>query len=94
MERQERAAAGHGLCFHPLPVVAQLLGISQRGVERLIATGELRPRRITPGRVGVRSDELDAWIMAREVARSDENDWFVDSCELALATGIPSPKGV
>jgi prophage regulatory protein len=49
--------------------VAERLGLSVTTVWRLRKRGELPPPiRVSPGAVGWRADEIDAWLGARERA--------------------------
>lgn len=46
---------------------ANAASLPQRSFERLLASGEVPSVQLTPGRVGIRVSDLDAWIESRPV---------------------------
>lgn len=55
-----------GLRYLAWPEVIEISGMSKSTLKRAIRSGEFpSPRRLTPGRVGFRSDEVDHWLNTR-----------------------------
>lgn len=71
--------------------VVEATGLSRSTLWRLERAGNFpKRRRLSPGRVAWRSEEIDAWRDAREPARSDKPDGGSDPSLSAPPSKRPS----
>jgi predicted DNA-binding transcriptional regulator AlpA len=66
--------AGVNLCaVVSLGEAAVMISLSRSGIYRLINAGDfVQPIQLSPRRVGFRVDDINAWLLARSVARTSE----------------------